>query len=121
MFPLFQKEAPANAKQLADALSASLRHVLEIARDPVVVQARTFPDLDEIAIDLSGAKMRMNATRPSFPPGEGERAISARNLNLVARPVSIAGAAVNLALEAQNIVLHQNRDAEGNVFLLLHD
>ena len=50
MFPLFQKEAPANAKQLADALSASLRHVLEIARDPVVVQARTFPDLDEIAI-----------------------------------------------------------------------
>jgi len=121
MFPLFQKEAPANAKQLADALSASLRHVLEIARDPVVVQARTFPDLDEIAIDLSGAKMRMNATRPPFPPGEGERAISARNLNLVARPVSIAGAAVNLALEAQNIVLHQNRDAEGNVFLLLHD
>ena len=38
----------------------------------------------------------------------------------MARPVSLAGAAVHLALEAQNIVLHQNRDAEGNVFLLLH-
>ena len=66
MFPLFQKEVPANAKALADALSASLRHVLEMARDPVVVHARIFPDLDEIAIDLSGAKMRMNAARPFF-------------------------------------------------------
>ena len=75
---------------------------------------------DEIAIDLSGAKMRMNAARPAFPTGEGEPAITARNLNLVARPVSVAGAAVHVALEAQDIVLHQNRDTEGNIFLLLH-
>lgn len=120
MFPLFQKEVPANAKQLADALSASLRHILEITHDPVVVHARGFPDLDEIAIDLSGAKVRMNASRLTFPHGEGELAITARNLNLVARPVSLAGAAIDLALEAQNIALHQNRDAEGNIFLLLH-
>ncbi len=120
MFPLFQKELPANAKQLADALSASLRHVLEIARDPVVVHTQGFPDLDEIAIDLSGAKMRMNAARPAFPSGEGEPAFSARTLNLVGSPVSIAGAAVHLALEAQNIVLYQNRDAAGNIFLLLY-
>jgi hypothetical protein len=55
MFPLFQKEAPANAKQLADALSASLRHVLEIARDPV--------DLGRVGLGYYGDLQPFTPTR----------------------------------------------------------
>ena len=70
MFPLFQKEAYGKReKQLGgtDALSASLRHG---PRDPVV---RRY--LDEIAIDLSGAKMRMNATRPLHRAKENRQSL----------------------------------------------
>jgi hypothetical protein len=120
MFPLFQKELPRNAQELAAALSTSLRRALNISRDPVVVREKSYPDLEEIAIDLTGATIRIDAPRPAPSDGKGEPAITAQRLSVIAQPVSAHGAAIDLALEADGIVLHQNRDADDNVVLLLH-
>jgi hypothetical protein len=120
MFPLFQKELPSSGARLAAALSTSLRRTLDLPRDPVIVREKAYPDLDEIAVDLSGATMRMNAPRPSFPPGEGELAVTARRLILAAHPISVAGAAVDLELDASGVVLNHNRDSDDNIVLLLH-
>lgn len=120
MFSLLQQGLPRNARELAAALDASLRRVLEIPSDPVTVREKGYPDLDEIAVNLSGAKMRANAPRPSFPVGAGEPAFSARHLTLSAHPLLFGNAAVDLDLEANEVVLHQNRGPDDNIVLLLH-
>jgi hypothetical protein len=120
MFSLLQQDLPRNARELAAALDAGLRRLLEIPSDPVVVREKGYPDLDEIAVDLSGARMRANAPRPSFPAGEGDPALTARHLMVTAHPLSFGNAAVDLDLEAIEVVLHQNRGADDNILLLLH-
>ena len=119
MFPLLQREMPVSARELAAALEASLRRVLDIPQDAVVVQG-TYPHVDEIAVDLSGASARANIAPPVFPAGAGKPAITAQHFRLAAHPVTLAGAAVALDMDAHGIVLHQNRGPDDNLFLLLH-
>ena len=119
MFPIYQKELPSSAAELTAALTASLRRAVDVPHDPVLIRENRFPDLSEIAINLSGAKVRMDAPRPIFPEGKSEPAIIAQRFNLRGEPVLVGGAAVNIRIDATGIVLHQGRNEEGTVFLLL--
>jgi hypothetical protein len=120
MFPLFQKELPTSATQLAAALGTGLRHAMDISGDPIVVRAKAYPELEEIAVDLSGARIRIDAPRPRFPVGEGERVFTVRHFVLRAHPLSFGGAAIDLDVEANSLVLHENRDSDDNIFLFPH-
>ena len=119
MFPLYEKELPATATDLALALKASLQRSLQVPGDPVTVREKVYPDLVEILIDLSGAKVRLNAPRPAFPAGKGEPAITAQHFALKAQPLSVGEAALNLVIDAYEIILHQSSDSAGNLFLSL--
>jgi hypothetical protein len=120
MFPLFRRELPTSAASLAAALDASLRRALQIPNTAVLVQDRAYPMVNEIAVDLSGATLRTDAPRIPFPEGTGEPAITAQRLAMIAQPLFISGAAIHLALEAEQIALHQNRAPDGNIVLSLH-
>ena len=119
MFPLYQKELPATARDLTLALTASLRRALNVSGDPVFVRDNVYPDLAEIVIDLSGANARLDAPRPALPTGSGEPAITAQHFALKAQPLSVGDAALNLTIDAHEIVLHQSSDSAGNLFLKL--
>jgi hypothetical protein len=119
MFPLYEKELPKTAPDLARALTASLQRSLQIPGDPVLIREIKYPDLSEIAINLSGAQVRMNAPRPSLAVGEGEPAITARHFALKAEPLFFGDAAFNLNIDANEIVLHRSNDNAGNIFLQL--
>ncbi len=119
MFPLYQKELPATATDLTLALTASLRRAVQVPGDPVFVRDNVYPHLAEILIDLSGAKARLDAPRPALPEGKGEPAITAQRFALKAQPLSVGDAALNLVIDAYEIVLHQSSDSAGNLFLKL--
>ena len=119
MFPLFEKELPKTARGLSHALTASLQRAVQVGGDFVSIRENVYPDLAEIAIDLSGGKVRMNAPRPSLPTDQGEPAITARHFVLKAQPLSVSDASLNLAIVANGIVLHKSSDDAGNLFLHL--
>lgn len=119
MFPLNQKQLPKTTAELSAALTSSLRRAVNAPNDPVTVRENIFPDLAEIAVDLSGAEVRMDAPRPLLPTGSSEPAITAQHFVLRAHPIAVAGGALNLDIDADGIVLHQSSDHDGNLFLLL--
>jgi hypothetical protein len=119
MFSLLQKEMPVSARELTDALEASLRRVLDVPQEAVSVRGG-YPEVDEIAVNLSGASLRRNQVRPVFPAGAGEPAVTARHFRLAAHPLTFGSAAIDLELDAHDLVLHQNRGPDSNIFLLLH-
>ena len=119
MFPLYEKELPQTAGDLSHALRGSLQRAVQIGGDFVSIRENVYPDLAEIAIDLSGGKVRMNASRHSLPTNAGEPAITAQRFVLKAQPLSLGDAALNLAIVADGIVLHKSSDDAGNLFLQL--
>lgn len=120
MFPLFQKELPVSAQQLATVLSASLSRVLNIPGNPITLRTKAYPDLEEMAIDLTGAQIRMDAPRPPLPIASGETAMSVRHFSLAGHPISLGGAGIDLKMDAEGLVLRHDRDAEDNIILSLH-
>ena len=119
MFPLYQEKFPQTTLGLVQTLTASLRGALQIPGDPVLIREIKYPELAEIAINLSGSQVRMSAPHPSPPAGSGEPALTAQLFTLKALPLSIGDAALYFTIDANGIVLHQNRDETGNVFLQL--
>jgi hypothetical protein len=120
MFPLYQKELPASGDDLAATLEASLRRVVVASGRIVSILENAYPDLAEIAINLDGAQLRVNAPRPSLAADDSATAISVDRLTLTGRQLSVGRASLDLDLNAQDIVFRQGRDKNGDVVLLLH-
>jgi hypothetical protein len=119
MFPLYQQKFPQTTVGFVQTLTASLRGALQIPGNPVLIREIKYPELAEIAIELSGSKVRTNAPRPSPPEGSGKLALTAQQFTLRALPLSIGDAAFYVTIDANGIVLHRNRDNNGNLFLQL--
>jgi len=120
MFPLNQKQLPANAEELKTALEAALRRFLVAPGDIVSIREKVYPDLAEIAVNLNDAKVNMNGRPPFSPVEKGRPAINAERLTITAQPISLGSASMNLAMQARDVVLHQSREKNGNLVLLLH-
>jgi len=119
MFPLNQKQLPANAEELKTALEAALRRFLVAPGDIVSIREKVYPDLAEIAVNLNDAKVNMNGRAPFSPVEKGRPAINAERLTITAQPISIGSASLNLTMQARDVVLHQSREKNGHVMLLL--
>ncbi len=119
MFPLYQERFPETALGLVHTLTASLRAAVQIPGDPVLIREIEYPKLAEIAIDLTGSQVRLNAPHPSPPAGNGEPALTAQLFTLKALPLSIGEAQLYFTIDANGVVLHRNKDNAGNLFLQL--
>jgi hypothetical protein len=120
MFPLYQKNLPASSDELAAVLEASLRRALTVSQHIVALRGKTYPNLEEIAINLDNAKLRMDVAHPRLPKTKGNEAINAERLSLTARPLLVGAASLNLTINASDVALHKSRNEDGEIFLLLH-
>jgi hypothetical protein len=119
MFPLYLKNLPATGNELAVALEASLRRILSTPGRIVSVRETGFPSLDEIAIHLDDARATTTPPKPSLVTTEGGPPLSVGRLTLTAQRVYVGDALLNLSMDAENVVLGQGRDANGDVVLLV--
>lgn len=120
MIPLDRKKFPDSKSDLADALNAAFHRFVKKDGEIVTVNARVFPYLDEIAINLDNARLG-SPPRPPKSNGETKQACETAELNVSARNIDIEGAPVNLKLEARDVVFHEGRDGDDNVVMLVQN
>ena len=118
MIPLGRKNLPSSKDELARAIEQGLRQWVNKSGSIVDVRARVFPYLDEIAINLDGA--RLDSLPAAAPPATGEKkpAFEAALVRLSAQNVSVRGVPANLQMEARDVVLQKIDDSNGDILLL---
>jgi hypothetical protein len=118
MIPLGRKKLPSSRDELAQSIEGALRHWVSKAGPIVDVRARVFPYLDEIAINLDGARLDSLPAAPAITAGEKKPAFEAALVRLSAQNVSVRGIPANLQMEARDVVLQKIDDANGDTVLL---
>lgn len=121
MFPLKTSTLPSSASALQGSLNESLRELFIVTSDPVTIRDASYPRLEEINVSLDGAQL---LGKPSSIPSLSSKptpALEVDSLNINASALSIGPAAIDLSLSATAVSLHQAKDAEGNLLLLLHN
>jgi hypothetical protein len=121
MFPLKTDTLPANAADLARLINESLRELFLVKSDPVTIRESSYPHLEELGVCLDGAQLR--GQPPSIPSLSSKPmpALEVDSFTIDASGLSIGPAAIDLSLSATAVSLHQAKDAQGNVLLLLHN
>lgn len=119
MIPLDRKKFPDSKTDLAEALNSAFHRFVKKDGDIVTVNARVFPYLDEIAINLDNARIGSPPPPPPKSDGETKQACEVAELNVSARNIDIEGAPVNLKLEARDVVFHEGRVGDDNVVMLV--
>lgn len=121
MFPLNATTLPATATGLAQAINDRLRSVFTVRGDPVEIRDLAYPHLAAIDVSLDGAQM------PGRPPAVPSLAtgpvpaVTVSSFNAGGRGVSVGPAAVDFALSATGVELHQAQDTAGQLVLVLHN
>lgn len=120
MIPLHRTQFPNSKAELAEAMEEGLRHYVHKTGTIVTISARVFPYLDEIAINLDGA--RLDSKPPASPQVVGETKLSceAALVTVSGRNVAIEKAPLNMHLMANDVVFHQGRDGKGEALLLVN-
>jgi len=120
MLSLLHKDFPSSQDELAQALDKALRRFVHKEGSIVDVRARVFPYLDEIVMNLDGA--RFDSPPPIVSPAVNQTlpALEAALVTLGGRNVSIRGLPLNLRVEARDVVLHKGTDTNGDAMLVLH-
>ncbi len=119
MFPLRTKTLPASAAELSDLLEGSLREVVDSPANFVHVVDGAYPKLDEIRVTLDGATLRTPPPKPPKPVGPSSPALRANRIAFSGKKMSIQGAQLDLAFDASDVELHESREANGDIVLLL--
>ncbi len=105
MFPLGDTRVPTSGPELVESIVNGLRPwlIFPTGATPVRLVGGAWPQLEEMRVDLSGAR---SVERPPAPPDLQVRdrrpLFSARRLALVARPLIIEEAPVELSLTASD-------------------
>ncbi|MDQ6656523.1 MAG: hypothetical protein M3Y80_12015, partial [Verrucomicrobiota bacterium] len=119
MFPLYTKQFPANAPDLAARLNESAKRIFDNAANPVTIRDRAYPELEEIRITLDGAELRPNPPRPPPVKGKSAPALQVSELYITGSDLLIGPAIANLRLDARDVRLQQAADAQGEIVLVL--
>jgi hypothetical protein len=116
---LYRKDLPSSKLELAQALDESLHRFLQQNGQIVDIHARVFPYLDEIAINLDGA--RVDSPPPASPRlvGGTTLAYEAALVTLTGRQISVRGVPLSLRMEAHNVVFHKGQDENGHAVLIV--
>src|SRR2546423_550330 len=119
MISLGRKDVPSPRDDLVQALDAALHRFVQKSGRIVDLRSRVFPLVDEIRINLDGAKLD---SPPALAKVEGETApgFEATALNVSGRNISVRGIPIDLRMEMRDIVFHKGTDANGDAVLVLH-
>jgi hypothetical protein len=117
---LSSKQVPSSKAELTEALNEAVGRFVKKSGPLVTIQARVFPYLDEIAIDLDGAEL--NTAPPPFSKmsGETKKACEAHSLNLSGRNIKLRGLPFDLQMSAHDIVIYSGSDENGQTALVPH-
>jgi hypothetical protein len=118
MFPLKTAKFPATASDLARLLNASLRDLLHLPNDPVTVREVSYPHLANLTVSLDGAQLHGQAPPVPAPGGEFTSALTVDSFTANGSAISVGPAAIDFALEAQQLELHRATDSDGNIVLV---
>jgi hypothetical protein len=121
MFPLNTHSFPATAAELKRLLNESLRQLFDLGPDPVELEAKSYPHLDSLSVSLDGAEVRQPP--PAIPSLRSEPipALTVESFRAAGAAMSVGPAAVDFALDAQGLRLHQATDHQGHIILLLQN
>jgi hypothetical protein len=112
---------PATADELKRLLNESLHQLFNVARDPVDLRAESYPHLDSLSISLDGAEVHQPP--PAIPSlqSEASPALTVDSFRVIGVAMKVGPAAVDFALDARGLQLHQATDRQGHIVLLLHN
>jgi hypothetical protein len=118
MIPLGRKDVPSPRQDLAQALDDALRRFVQKSGRIVDLRSRVFPLVDEIWINLDGAKLD---SPPPLAKVEGETtpAFETAAVNVTGRNISVRGVPIDLRMEMRDVVFHKGTDAKGEAVLVL--
>jgi hypothetical protein len=119
MLSLLRKEFPSSKGDVAHALDQALRRFVQKPGPLVDLRSRVFPCIDEIAINIDGA--RFDSPLPPLAKTEGETnlAFEASMVTLSGRNISVRGIPLDLRLEMRDVVFHKGEDGNGQAVLVL--
>jgi hypothetical protein len=124
VFYLSGHDFPQSAQDLESSLQAALRTIFTFPpgeSGSVRVEGGTFPEVNRIRVDLSGASVVDGRRPPPKPVGVGQPqpGVRASQLEILGHPVRVRGAGVSLGLNAGDVLFDYDRDREGRPLLLL--
>lgn len=119
MFPLYTKNFPENAVDLAALLNDSVKRVFSNAANPVVIRDKAYPDVSEIRITLNGAELRPDPPRPPIAKGKTAAGIHVDDLHIDAAGLLLGPATADLRLGARDVRLGRAKDSNGDAMLML--
>jgi hypothetical protein len=121
MFPLSGKKFPTSADELSASIEDAIRDVFSLPKTAgVSVTGGKFPDLKQVVIDLSGAKL--SATEPPPKPvGVGKRkpGPTVETLEITGHPILYEQTKLDLDLHATGLRFDFDRDKRGGPLLVL--
>lgn len=119
MFPLFTKQFPKNAIDLASLLNDSVKRLFANAANPVTIRDKAYPQIDEVRITLDGAELRPDPPRPPAVKGAGAPALQLAELHINGSELVIGPAIADLRLGARDVRLDQAKDEKGEIVLIV--
>jgi hypothetical protein len=121
MFPLNTDTFPVTAKELQRLLNESLHRLFELRGEPVKVHAAAYPHLESLSVSLDRALLPERP--PPIPSSNGKPvpALTVESFRVSGAGMQAGPAAVDFALQARDLQLHQATDRNGNIVLLLQN
>ena len=118
MISLGRKDFPSPRQDLAQALDDALHRFVHKSGPIVDLRSRVFPLVDEVRINLDGAKLD---SPPPLAKAEGETQLAFETSLVTAtgRKVSVRGVPFDLRMEMRDVVFHKGI-ANGDAVLVLH-
>lgn len=120
MISLGRKDFPSPRDDLAQALDQALHRLVQKKGRIVDLRSRVFPLVDEIRINLDGAKL--DSPLPPLAKVEGETALAFETavVTVTGRNMSVRGVPLDLRMEMRDVVFDKGNDANGEAVLVLH-
>ena len=120
MFYLAGKTEPSASEEFVKALEGGLREVIQFpVGSQIVTTTGGYPAFDSLRIDLTGG--RLNPSRQPdkpLPAGPAHPGITAKSMQITARPIYVDAGRVTMELTAENVVLQYDKDRTGRVLLM---
>src|SRR5690242_20191483 len=124
MFPLASKDYPASTQELTESIHDALAQVLSFPKKNNVVTAQggSFPEIDKMRIDLSGASVSIRKPPPQPKPrGKRQSGVQIGQLDVVGQPIQYEKSKANFSLKARGLSFDFARDADSKPILVLTD
>jgi hypothetical protein len=116
---LGRKDVPSPREDLAQALDAALHRLVQKSGRIVDLRSRVFPLVDEIRVDLDGAKFDSPAPLAKVE-GQTAPAFETAAVTVSGRNISVRGVPLNLRMEMRDVIFHKGADANGDAVLVVH-